>query len=35
MIQGAEWGVFVLGMLLGGICGFVLGALKILVDWQN
>lgn len=32
MIQGAQWGIFVLGMLMGGMCGFVLGALMILVD---
>ena len=33
MIQGAQWGIFILGMLLGGMFGFVFGMLVVLIDW--
>lgn len=35
MIQGAQWGIFILGMLLGGIYGFALGMLVVLIDWTK
>lgn len=35
MIQGAQWGIFILGMLLGDMFGFVFGMLVILIDWAK
>lgn len=35
MIQGAQWGIFILGMLLGGMFGFVFGMLVVLISWTK